>query len=112
MRVGDEPVRVRDADELDTALEAPLTVIYKHSPYCGLSALACREVRQFMKGNPGIPVYMVDVVRDRTVSAEVARRFGIRHESPQVIVVRDGEPSWNASHRGVVASALQREAGA
>lgn len=87
-----------------------MVVIYKHSPYCGLSMLAAREVRRFMEARPEVPVYQVDVVRDRPVSAEVARRFGIRHESPQVIVVRGGEALWSASHRDVVAEALEREA--
>ena len=89
-----------------------MAVIYKHSPACGLSSMAAGEIRRFMEANPSVPVYLVDVLRDRALSVEVERRFGIRHESPQVIVVRAGEPSWNASHRGVVASALEREAAA
>lgn len=55
-----------------------LAVLYKHSPVCG----------QFAR--------------------EIEERTGIRHESPQAIVMRGGEPVWHASHRGVTQEALTR----
>ena len=105
------PVPVREPAELDAALDAPLAVLYKHSPYCGLSHRAAREVEAFMAEYPDVPVYLVDVVRDRPLSREIERRLEIRHESPQVIVVEGGTPRWSASHRGVTAAALGRQIG-
>ncbi|MBW3553020.1 MAG: bacillithiol system redox-active protein YtxJ [Gemmatimonadetes bacterium] len=99
--------RVRDENELDGALAEPVAVIYKHSPLCGLSAIAAQEVRSFVDASPGTPVYLLDVIRERSLAREVERRLGIRHESPQAIVVRAGEPVWNASHRGVTAEAIR-----
>lgn len=100
---------ITDADGLRAALDEPLAVIYKHSPFCGLSTEAAGEVRQFMEQNPDVPVFLVDVIRDRELAVEVEQRFGIRHESPQVIVLRDGSPFWSASHRGVTAGALEQQ---
>ena len=103
----EEMRRVRDDADLAEVMGAPLAVLYKHSPLCGLSAIAAGEVRSFLEENPRMPVYVLDVIRDRALSREVERRLGIRHESPQAIVLRSGDPVWDASHRGVTAAALR-----
>lgn len=43
---------------------------------------------------------------DRPLSLAVAERTGVTHESPQVILLSGGRPSWHVSHRGVTAAAL------
>lgn len=106
-----DPVPVKEAGELDSLLDEPLVVLYKHSPLCGLSDIAAREIREFMEANPAVPVYQVDVIRSRPVSQEVERRLSIRHESPQVFVIRDGEVVWHGSHRSVTAATLETELG-
>jgi bacillithiol system protein YtxJ len=57
-------------------------------------------------------VFVVSIPFGRPVSNEIARRFGVRHESPQVLVLRDGGIAWHASHfrvtREGIASALAR----
>ena len=103
-----QPKPIRKSDELDDVLEQPLAVLYKHSPLCGASATAAREVRSFMDQNPEVPVYLIDVIRDRPLAREAARRLSIRHESPQAFVLRDGAVEWSASHRRVTADALEQ----
>jgi len=49
---------------------------------------------------------MVDVIRQRPLSREIAARLGIRHESPQTILIRGGAVGWHASHYDVTADAL------
>lgn len=102
-------VPVREESQLDSVLEEPLAVLYKHSPLCGLSAIAAREVRSFLESGRGVPVYLIDVIRDRPLSKEVERRLSVRHESPQAFVLREGEVVWHGSHRGVTAEVLVRE---
>ena len=99
--------RVRDEEELEGVLAEPVAILYKHSPLCGLSAIAASQVREFVDASPSTPVYMIDVIRERALAREVERRLGIRHESPQAIVLRKGAPVWDASHRGVTAEALR-----
>lgn len=106
-----EAVRVRVEDDVIAACGASLAVIYKHSPYCGTSRRAALEVQRFLEEYPDIPVYIVDVVGERSLSAEIATRLGVRHESPQVILVRDGGAAWDVSHGGITAAAIAREAG-
>lgn len=103
------PVPLRSESELETVLTEPLAVLYKHSPLCGLSAIAAREVHAFLDSGRDVPVYQVDVIRDRPLSKEVERRLAVRHESPQALVLRAGEVVWHGSHRAVTAEVLARE---
>lgn len=86
---------------------APLALIYKHSPICGVSALAREEVVRFAEANPAVPVYQVDVIEARGLSRRLAEGLGVRHASPQVILLRGGTAVWATSHLGVTTDALE-----
>ena len=101
--------RLADTKALDNLLDNSKrrpVVIFKHSNSCPISAAAYREMQQLDD-----EVVLVEVQSAREVSRELADITGIRHESPQVIVLRNGKAVWNASHFGVkareVAKALQ-----
>ena len=83
-----------------------LAVLYKHSPRCVLSARAIQHVHRFAEENPETPVYLIDVVSQEEISSWLAERLDVHHESPQVIVVRDGEAVWHYAHFAVTAKAL------
>lgn len=104
-----EPVPIQGTEDLVGVLAEPLAVIFKYSPLCGLSGIVAREVRSFMADHPDVPVYIVDVIRNRRVSQEAERRLAIRHESPQALVLRAGTVVWHGSHRAVTAAALKAE---
>lgn len=87
--------------------EAP-RLIFKHSPTCGISRKAFTEVSQFVEAHPDVPVYLVDVIAQRALSQQIALLLGIAHASPQVILVADDAPLWNASHRAVTSEAIAR----
>lgn len=95
-----------EQEELAKVLDAPLAVIYKHSPVCGLSSDAIREMKLFKRDRPNIPTYMVDVLASSQIAYEIEARTGIRHESPQAILIVDGKVRWHDSHRGVNGEAL------
>ena len=95
-------------DELDEALVAPVTVLYKHSPICAVSTWTLREIKRFAREHPDTAVYHIDVIRNRDLSNWIAQHFGIRHESPQALVVRDGRDAWATSHSGITAAAISQ----
>ena len=97
-----------DGNVLAEMLRLADAVLFKHSPRCPVSAVAHDEIRSFATGSLQVPVYMVDVVNQRPLSQKVAATLGIPHESPQVIILRQGEPVWDASHYNITASALER----
>jgi bacillithiol system protein YtxJ len=78
-------------------------IIFKHSTSCSISATAYREMEHVDSD-----VRLVEVQSARDVSRRISDRTGVRHESPQVIVLRNGKAVWNASHFGVTASAVTK----
>jgi bacillithiol system protein YtxJ len=92
----------------DRSKEQPV-VIFKHSLTCPISAGAYEQMAGF-EGE----VTLIEVQRARELSTEIERRLGVAHESPQVIVLSNGQVVWNASHFKITAAAVAaavREAG-
>ena len=78
-------------------------VIFKHSLTCPISASAFDQMEVF-EG----PVSLVEVQKARALSNEIESRLGVRHESPQVIVLRNGQVVWNASHFKITSDAVAK----
>lgn len=75
--------------------ELPATCyIFKHSTVCPVSAQALSEVRA---GAGKTPVYQVNVREQKELSRWIAEKFKVAHESPQLILIRDGKTAkvWN-----------------
>ena len=104
-----------DLDMLDAAIdesrERPV-LLFKHSRTCGISAEALDELRSHLERGPIAAAYKVITVQShRRISDEVADRLGVRHETPQAILLRDGRPVWKASHFRITADELNRAIG-
>ena len=86
--------------------------IFKHSTRCPISSGAHSEVEAYLReaGDASIPVYINYVVESRAVSNEIAQLLGIRHESPQLMLVFGGAAVWNVSHGSIRASEMVRVA--
>lgn len=103
---------IHGLEELDHALgesrQRPL-VLFKHSYSCGVSAEALDELLAHLADKRRDARYaMVTVQTHREVSNAIAARLGVRHETPQALVVRDGRVIWSASHFRVNAAALEK----
>lgn len=95
--------------ELPPLLSADRPVwLFKHSLTCGVSARAWREFEGFAGGRPESAGMFakVEVQRARELSSSIAERTGVRHQSPQVLLLRDGEVVWHESHWRITAAAL------
>src|ERR1041385_6572382 len=83
---------------LITDSKAKPVIVFKHSNACSISSRAYRELEQLgAQGN------ILEVPSARGVARGLASLTGVRHETPQVIVLRDGKAVWNASHFDVKA---------
>ena len=97
---------------LASSSERPV-LLFKHSNACPISSRAHGEIARLLEGEPDqkFGFGMVVVQQARALSSAIEQRFGVRHESPQAIVIRDGKVVWNASHfdvtRDRVADALE-----
>ncbi|MDZ7691939.1 MAG: bacillithiol system redox-active protein YtxJ [Balneolaceae bacterium] len=74
-------------------------LIYKHSHRCSVCFLAKEELEGVADEiNDIADLYMVNVIHERDLSNRIASELNVRHESPQVIIVKDREVRWKGSH--------------
>ena len=97
---------LRNTEDFERLLIAPLVIIFKHSTMCGISAGAHDQIERFLAENPEQAIYKVEVIESRQVSDYVEEKTGVRHASPQLLVLRSGEVVWHVSHAGVTAEAI------
>jgi bacillithiol system protein YtxJ len=85
-------------------------LLFKHSRYCGVSCEALDELHAHIQArtNQSVTYKMITVQTHRPISDEVTQRFGLRHETPQAILLRDGKVVWNASHFRITATQLDQ----
>ena len=99
---------VAELDRLIAESETRPLLLFKHSYTCGTSMEALDElVAHLNEGAADAQYAMVTVQTHRDVSNAVAARLGVRHETPQALLIRDGRVVWSASHFRVTASAVQ-----
>ena len=97
---------VSDASALERLFEqsnAEPVLLFKHSNSCPISA---RAYRQMQEVNGAVALLVVQ--DDRDLSREVATRTGVRHETPQALVLRNGRAVWAASHFDISAEAVEQ----
>jgi bacillithiol system protein YtxJ len=103
---------VKALDELEHLLASshgnPL-LLFKHSHTCGISAEALDELLSHVEQDAERVQYaIVTVQTHREVSNAISARLGVRHETPQAILVREGKAVWSASHFRVNAAELKK----
>ncbi|MXV51796.1 bacillithiol system redox-active protein YtxJ [Pedobacter sp. HMF7647] len=75
------------------------SIIFKHSTRCSISMMAKRKFEFEREALPeNTPVYFLDLISYRDVSNKVAELFHIHHESPQLLLIKDGECVYETSH--------------
>ena len=86
---------------LASSNEQPV-IVFKHSTTCPISAAAYREFTSAEYEH----AYLVKVIEQRNVSNEIAKDLQVQHASPQVIVIQNGQATWQATHFHIKAHAL------
>ncbi len=94
-----EIIDIQTDEMIQEALKAETAVIFKNSTRCPVSSTARREFRTFAETcSDDIKLYMVDVIVHRQLSQNIAEKTGIKHESPQAFILRNGSVVWHGSH--------------
>lgn len=82
-------------------------VIYKHSTRCSISSMALSHLeRSWTEEGNQLKIYYLDLIQFRDVSNAVAEQFEVHHESPQIIVIKNGKAIHNSSHMSIDYSAM------
>ncbi|HEU4471058.1 MAG TPA: bacillithiol system redox-active protein YtxJ [Flavisolibacter sp.] len=84
-------------------------VIFKHSTRCSISAVALQRMQKESQPSD-IDFYFLDLLTYRGLSNRIAEVFKVHHESPQVLLIRDGECVYEESHLGISMSEIMDHA--
>jgi bacillithiol system protein YtxJ len=78
-------------------------LIFKHSTRCSISTMALGRLERSWKDNEmtALKPYYLDLLNFRSISNQIAEDFGITHESPQVLVIENGQCVYHASHSDI-----------
>ncbi|MES2274483.1 MAG: bacillithiol system redox-active protein YtxJ [Bacteroidota bacterium] len=75
------------------------SVIFKHSTRCSISMMAKRRFEMDWDRLPTeVPLYFLDLIKYRDISGQIASQFSVHHESPQLLLIKDGECILDQSH--------------
>ncbi|MDO0824109.1 bacillithiol system redox-active protein YtxJ [Desulfosporosinus nitroreducens] len=84
-------------------------IIFKHSTTCPISARAWREVQDFIQeSSDEVLVVMIKVIESRPVSNLATENLGIKHQSPQALLINKGQVLWHASHQAVTQTNIKK----
>ncbi|WEK19797.1 MAG: bacillithiol system redox-active protein YtxJ [Candidatus Pedobacter colombiensis] len=80
------------------------SLIFKHSTRCSVSAMAKRRFEMDWEAIPeNTSLYFLDLISYRDLSAQIAETFQVHHESPQILLIKDGDCILDASHSDISA---------
>ncbi len=84
-------------------------VIFKHSTRCSISRTVLKQFeREFNLANE-TETYFLDLLKYRSISNEIANQFNVFHQSPQLLLIKNGKSLYNASHSDIDASELAKK---
>jgi bacillithiol system protein YtxJ len=96
-------ISLESAEQLNGIKQRPgYSIIYKHSTRCSISLMAKRRIEMDAENLPeNLPVYFLDLIKYRDISNQIAQEFHVHHESPQLLLIRDGECILDQSHSNI-----------
>lgn len=101
-------IQLTNADQLPQIIalsHEKKQVIFKHSTRCSISSMALNRLeREDAPDNADF--YFLNLIQYRSLSHEIADRFGVHHESPQILIIKNGACVYDESHHGIVFSEI------
>jgi bacillithiol system protein YtxJ len=94
-------------EEIKTLSKTESVFIFKHSTRCGISSMVIKQFEAlFTEEHQNLKVYYLDLLNYRDISDEVGYSFQVIHQSPQLIIVKNGVSVQNSSHYDVTLTDL------
>ena len=95
-------------DLIENSNEKP-ALIFKHSTRCSISKMALRNFEREYDLSDKVTPYFLDLLSNRDISDEIARRFNVVHHSPQLLVIKNGKSIYDVSHDGIDVGRLKNQ---
>jgi bacillithiol system protein YtxJ len=101
--------KMEQFDEIDEISKTKPVVLFKHSTRCSISRMALKQFdTAFNYPEEKIDWYLLDLLNHRDLSNEIASRYNVVHQSPQIVVIRNGKAVFNESHDSIAAEDLKQ----
>ena len=101
--------KMEQFDEIDEISNTKPVVLFKHSTRCSISRMALKQFEtEFNFPEEKIDWYLLDLLNHRDLSNEIASRYNVVHQSPQIVVIRNGKAVFNESHDSISAEDLKQ----
>ena len=96
-------------ETIETESNTASVLIFKDSTRCGISKMVIKQFEKlFTEENQHLKVYYLDLLNYRDISNGIAAKFQVMHQSPQLIIVRNGSAVHHASHNDITQVNLTR----
>lgn len=92
---------------INESTEQPV-IIFKHSTRCSISRFSLKQFESEFDLHDKVIPYYLDLLNHRDISNEIASRFDIEHQSPQLILIQDGKAIYDASHDAISVADIKR----
>ncbi|MBK5500438.1 bacillithiol system redox-active protein YtxJ [Peribacillus sp. TH14] len=100
--------KIDSEEQFNELLNKETFLLFKHSLTCPVSAEAYEQYEKYMAANEELKTAYLAVQEARPLSNYVADTFDIKHQSPQVILFKNGKPAWNESHWRITYDSLTK----
>jgi bacillithiol system protein YtxJ len=108
--INEDWIKLTDIEQLNEIIQESKTmpvIIYKHSTRCGISTMAENNLEQgWDQLKPHAKFYYLDLIRYRDVSTAIAETFYVRHQSPQILIIKNGRSVYDVSHYDIKVEAI------
>ena len=94
-------------NEIMTVSNEKPIVIFKHSTRCSVSRMALKQFENEFDLVDQVDVYFLDLLEHRDISNEIASRFNVYHQSPQLLLIKEGKSVYDVSHCDIDAGELK-----
>ena len=94
-------------EEIITLSEQKPVIIFKHSTRCSISRMALKNFENEYDLGENVTAYFLDLISFREVSNEIASRFNVVHQSPQLLLIVGGKSVYDVSHSSIDAQELK-----
>jgi len=83
-------------------------LIFKHSTRCGISRFVLKTFKkEYDIPTNNLQLYFLDLLKNRDLSNMIAERFNVRHKSPQILIIKNGEVVYHESHNQINVDAIK-----
>ena len=101
--------KMSQLDEIVTESKSKPVAIFKHSTSCGISRMVLKNFeKDYSLNDDQLKIYFLDLKEYRDISSEIASRFKVTHESPQMIVIKNESVVHHDSHQSIDAGHLSK----